>query len=201
MSILAYRQKIIDKLKASFKQFAEVRSHPGRFTAEDIARLCQKAPSAYVAVLSAPGHEKLANGQLLLNVSVAIFIATRAKAGDAAETQGWRYAEAIAGLVLWNYFDYNAAFPADNVALENLWSDELDKEWACIMAVAFDAQVVIGEDIAARLLECKDQTFVFDEVTFDLGVNENIDNLAPETGPLDLLAPHEQPPDQPKNIP
>ena len=201
MSILDYRQAVIDKLKTSFPQLQDVQSHPGKFTIEDIKRLCLKTPAAFVAVLSAPGKEKISTGQMLFDVSVAVFIATRHKTTKNAEAQGWKLAEAIATLAMWNQFSFKA-FPAQTIEIENLWSSALDKDWSCIMAVAWDMQVLIGDDIARALLEATvDNPFVFDDDTFNAVVTETISApTAHDEGMLALESTHDNPPENPVNV-
>jgi phage gp37-like protein len=149
MSIIQYRTNIINKLKASFPQLRDVLPHPGKFTLEDFERLCLRAPAAYVAIIGAPGKEKLGTGQVLFDVNVGVFIATKGRMQENADVSGWNVAETIAALAMWNYFN-SPVFPAQNVEIDNLWTSELDKNQVCIMGVAWDTQVMIGADLSAQ---------------------------------------------------
>jgi phage gp37-like protein len=66
MSIFDYRANIVAKLKTSFPQLRTLETHPGKFTLEDVERLCTLAPAAYVSILEAPGTEKLGDGRVTL---------------------------------------------------------------------------------------------------------------------------------------
>lgn len=171
MSIIEYRAKVIDKIKVSFPQLRDVMPHPGKFTLEDFERLCIRAPAAYVAIIGAPGRGKLATGQVMFEVNVGVFIATRSKSQESADVQGWRIAEAIACLAQWNYFGH-PTMPADNVEIDNLWTSELDKNHVCIMGVAWDTKIRLGDDLAAQAQAIAlGEGFVFpDDIGVDLTV-------------------------------
>jgi hypothetical protein len=161
MSIIAYRSSIIDKLKESFPQLNDVSPHPGKFTLEDFDRLSHRSPAAYVAVLGAPAKDKLATGEILFDIHIGVFIATRASRDDAPDVEGWQLAEAIAALAQWNYFNTHS-FPADKIEIENLWSTKQDRKAICIMGVAWVSQLKIGTDYVDALMQVqRGQKFVF----------------------------------------
>ena len=112
-------------------------------------------------MLGAPAKDKLATGEVLFDIHVGVFIATRATKGDAADVAGWQLAEAVAALAQWNYFN-TRNFPADKIEIENLWSTKQDRNQICIMGVAWVAQLKIGTDYKDALMQVqRGQKFVF----------------------------------------
>jgi phage gp37-like protein len=161
MSIIEYRQQVIDKLKVSFPVLKQIEAHPGKFTLEDFERLSQKSPAAYVAVLGAPAKERLATGDVLFDIHIAVFIASVGTKAANADVQGWQIAEAIAALAQWNYFN-TKNFPADQIEIENLWSTTQERNQIAIMGVAWVSQLKIGTDYAEQLMQVQQGgAFVF----------------------------------------
>jgi hypothetical protein len=156
--ILTYRDNVIKSLRRAIPQFKLVEDHPGKFAIEDIDRLCLKTPAAFVSVLHVPQPRGerggyIGTGQILADVCVSVFIATRSRGVGKeknADAQGWALAEAVYSLAVWSYFD-TPQFPATNPEIQNLWSREQDKQATCIMAVAWDSQVAFGADRTAQI--------------------------------------------------
>jgi hypothetical protein len=153
---MTYRSRVVDRIATTFPQLKDVKPHPGKFTVEDIRRLCLKSPSAHVAILNVPEEKAgdLATGEGVYNANVATFIATRHTAREKADELGWRLAEMVAVLARYNYFG-SPVFPAFNVEIENLWSAEQDHEWMCIMGVCWTQPFVLGTNWTALLLQVK----------------------------------------------
>jgi len=149
MSIIGYRAKVAQFVKATFPQLKRVETHPGKFTLDDLDRLCTVAPAAYVAILAAPPKGRVATGQVLFNVCIAVFIATRHSREEDADEIGWRFVEAIAAMAQYNVFN-DEVMPATNVEIENLWSIKQDRQSSCIMGVAWDAEILVGADYIAK---------------------------------------------------
>ena len=185
MSIFDYRANIVAKLKTSFPQLRTVETHPGKFTLEDVERLCTLAPAAYVSILEAPGTEKLGDGRVLFNVLTVVFVATRHSAGEKADASGWKIAEAIAALAIWNYFN-SAVFPATDIEIDNLWTSKQEKNWVAIMAIAWRAQIVVGTNFSDQLAGVvAGETFVFPS---DPDINGMVRN-DPDPDETEILPP------------
>lgn len=192
MSIIAYRQAIIDKLKSSFPTvLQDVQAFPGKFGLDDIDRLCMNTPAAFVAVLSAPGNDLISTGEVLFNVCACVFIATRSDVDNSADVQGWTLAETIATLASYNYFD-SAVLPSGDIEIENLWSRDQDSNSMCIMGVSWITKIKLGNDFAAELLKIQRDstaTFVYDETKTKVNFHVHIGAKS-----IDALSEHGPPP-------
>jgi hypothetical protein len=98
MSIIAYRQAIIDRLRGSFPQLNDVEPHPGKFTLEDFEQLLHRSPRPMSRCSERPHTTSSQPGEVLFDIHVCVFLAARC-----ARRQGrrrWQFAEAIAALAL-----------------------------------------------------------------------------------------------------
>jgi len=159
-AITTYRSDVIAALTAKFmpntglRVLRTVEKHSGKFDEKELMRIVSTAPAAYVAVLNVPQKGEFATGQGNFEINLGVFVFTTHENGRDADDIGWDIAEQIAAMALNNVFGSQVSvFPAKKVEIQNLWSRNLDDLNACIMAVGWCADVVLGDDLDAAAMQ------------------------------------------------
>lgn len=187
-AITTYRDDVIAYLKTMFQpvggplQLRKIEKHAGKFDEKEIMRLVTVTPAAYVAVLNVPGGHSaaleggnFATGQSRFAVNMGVFIFTTHEAGFDADDMGWKIAEQIASVASNNNFGSQvAAWQPYKIEIENLWSRVTDDINACIMAIGWSTDIILGTDLDVIDLQVQNQTVASDttftqDITVALG--------------------------------
>jgi phage gp37-like protein len=143
--IVAYREAVVSRIRTSLPGLREVASHGGVFSLDEAKRRITNSPSVYVAVLGVKPGDHAPTGEITGRAEVAAYVFARNQGALAAETQAWAIAvdvvRAISGVHI-----VNGSMLACDIEVENLWSGELDRNGACIVAVVWSTEVVLGTD-------------------------------------------------------
>ncbi len=143
--IVAYREAVVSRIRTSLPGLREVASHGGVFSLDEAKRRITNSPSVYVAVLGVKPGDHAATGQITGQAEIAAYVFARNQGALAAETQAWAIGVDVVRAISGHHI-VDGSMVACDVEIENLWSGELDRNGACIVAVVWSTEVVLGTD-------------------------------------------------------
>lgn len=153
--ITQYRQAVVEHLRASLPGLREVATHGGVFSLDEAKRRIANSPSVYVAALGVRPGERYSNGQMSGELEMAAYVFTRNQGQLAAETQGWSMA--TAALAAMHGWQIEGSLEPEKLEIESLWSGELDRNGACILAVVWCVEVLLGPELLIADMEITGQ--------------------------------------------
>jgi hypothetical protein len=174
--IVEYREAVIAAVRQAMPQLREVGSHGGVFSMEEAKRRISNSPSVYAAVLGTQGSELHSTGQVTLKTQMAAYVFTRHQGQANADTQGWNIATGVLALLSGRHIMDGSLVP-DDMEIESLWSGELDRSGACIIAVTWSTEIIAGRDWQADSMDIQSSAFVFPD---DYVVGEDGRLVAPD---------------------
>lgn len=156
-SLLAYRAAVVADLKSKLPPTVRVEKHDGYFDEETVERFAINAPAVYVAVLGAKpysgaGHQirtHTGDGRQLFQLQAVCFVIATNEGGTDASDIAMAIAELIACEAAQNTFGSDKTLTAENVSIENLWSNKTDRRGICLNSVHWMCDIAIGADYAA----------------------------------------------------
>lgn len=140
-----YRTAVIARIRDQIQGLREVDWHGGVFTEDEAKRRISNSPSVYVACLGMKPENFMGNGQLCMRLQIAAYVFTQSRGTVSADTLGWSIASQIAHAVLGETLTADTLMP-ENFQLESLWTGDLDKHGACIIAAIWDVEMAVGKD-------------------------------------------------------
>lgn len=140
-----YRTAVIARIKSQVSGLREVDWHGGVFSEDEAKKRISNSPSVYVACLGLKPESFMSTGQLCMRLQVAAYVFTQARGQQSADILGWSVATQIAHAILGETLTADTILP-ENFQLESLWTGDLDKHGACIIAAIWDVEMVVGKD-------------------------------------------------------
>jgi len=145
MRIVAYRQAIVDGIKAKIPDIRDCRTHDGKFDLNEAKGISARAPAVFVAVLGTPGNVACNDGQRKVTLQMGAFIVARGDRHERSDVVALNLGEILLGWVPKQRFGEGQVGHAEQVNLSNLYSTALRKESIAMMAVTWRQALVIGE--------------------------------------------------------
>jgi len=166
MSLTALRAAVVSSIASNISTFRAVQAHGGKFNVEELKRIAVQSPACLITMLGGPFTRQ--GVQAVGAVQIVAFVVTGGTSATKRDEAALVLAEALAGLVAENKWDYEHAKAPERMALGNLYSGELDRAGVALWAVTWTQQA----DLA-----------IFDPTTLDdLNQVHTQTDLAPRDG-------------------
>ena len=142
------REAAVSHFKATVTGFRQVEPHIRRYTIDDLKAMQRASPSLKVGLVGATKPKRRASGELQIELSFAGVVVTRSGRIDEADDDAIDLAIAVAAALS----DWVPAAvvqkcqPADDIRLDQVSSDEVDKAGLAVWAVLWSHTVLIGVD-------------------------------------------------------
>jgi hypothetical protein len=180
VSLLGLRAGITAGIKTALPEVKSVETHGGAFDAGELKRIATISPAVRVAILGV-GQARRGSGGTDLAVRCAAFVVTKTTPANPRDVKALALVSTLLHAVQGNAWGLAYADSPRDVAADNLFSGDLDKEGVALWAVHWDQEIRVGEVDTATLAAFK--TFKAD---YDLAPKDGVILATDQVTGLDL---------------
>jgi len=174
MSLLAFRDAVVNGIKAALPDVKSIEPHGGRFDEKELRTFGAAAPAVRVALLELTGVEGL-QGATAMKIRCAAFVATRSTPALPRDKAALAIVTTLAATIPDNDWGLNNTQNPQAVRAANLYSGGVDSAGIALWAVTWDQQINLVETDPATL-----DVFQTFRTEYDIGQTPDTEKPADE---------------------